>query len=80
VLHYGLYPVSFDLGAIGRRIKELGYGTVLPYKLYRDAAAINDALLKITLPPAPVEKLRAAQTRYTSILKDYYNLDMTSAT
>ncbi len=80
-LHYGLYPVSFDLGAIGRRIAEIGYGSVLPYKIYRHAEIINDALLAIKLPDeVPVDKLQAAQTRYANIMTDYYNLDISAST
>jgi glycosyltransferase involved in cell wall biosynthesis len=75
ILHYGLYPVCFDIGAIARRIREIGYGTILPYRDYRDAKAINEALLKIEIPQqVPVEKLQAAQIRYGSFIDEYYAL------
>lgn len=80
-LHYGLYPVCFDIGAIARRVKELGYGSVLPYKDYRYAGKINDALLAINLPDEiPVKKLESAQVNYKNILQDYYNLEIKAAT
>jgi hypothetical protein len=48
---------------------------VLDYHLFRRPEAINDALLKLTLPATvPVEALRAAQVSYGSILGDYYGL------
>lgn len=76
ILHFGLYPVCFDIGAIARRVKAMGFGTVLPYRYYRDAAAVNDALLKIEIPAeAPIEKLKAAQVRYDSFVEGYYGLD-----
>lgn len=78
-LHYGLYPVCFDIGAIARRVREIGYGSVLEYKLYRYPDKINDALLAIDLPSeAPVEKLKAAQASYDNILQEYYNLEISA--
>ncbi len=76
ILHFGIYPVSFEIGAIARRIREIGYGSVLPYKLYRYASDINDALLAITIEDAPVEKLKSAQASYANILDEYYNLEI----
>ena len=74
VLHFGLYPICFDIGAIARRVAELGYGSVLPYEYYRQPEAINDALLELEIPEAPVEKLQAAQVRYGNYGKEYYGL------
>jgi glycosyltransferase involved in cell wall biosynthesis len=72
-LHFGLYPVSLDIGAIARRIRALGYGAVLDYHLYRNPAAMNDALLALEMPEeVPVAKLRAAQYDYASMAGEYY--------
>ena len=80
ILHFGLYPISFDIGAIGRRITEIGYGSVLAYDIYRDAEAINNQILGIDIPESvPVEKLKAAQVSYGNLLEDYYNLAINSA-
>lgn len=80
-LAYGLYPVSFNIGAIGRRIAELGYGSVLPYKHYRDATKINDALLSLVIPDeAPKDTIKSAQSQYRSILNEYYNFEISSST
>lgn len=81
ILHFGLFPICFDIGAIGRRVTELGYGSVLPYADYRKPEHINDALLGLNIPQiAPIEKLEAAQASYDNIIKDYYSLDISSST
>ena len=41
------YPISFDLGAQGQRIRELGIGTVLDPILIQNPAALFDAILGI---------------------------------
>jgi GT2 family glycosyltransferase len=46
-LHFGIWPVAFDLGAQAARIRRAGFGTVLPRALAEDAAATNDALLAL---------------------------------
>jgi glycosyltransferase involved in cell wall biosynthesis len=69
----GFYAVGFDLGAQGARIRESGWGVVLP--IDSSPEQINDRLIEIgaQLPAAgmqpPVEF-----ARYGSILRDYYCL------
>jgi glycosyltransferase involved in cell wall biosynthesis len=75
ILHYGIFPVSFDIGAIARRIKSIGWGKVLPYKDYRNAKAINNALLELNITVAPVNDLAAAQQRYSNYRKEYYQFE-----
>ena len=46
-LQASVYPIAFDLGAQGQRIRELGIGTVLDPILMQDPAALFDAILGI---------------------------------
>ncbi|MGB0748026.1 MAG: glycosyltransferase [Magnetospiraceae bacterium] len=41
----GFPVICFDIGAPAERLRDGGIGTVLPYDLARDPAALNDALL-----------------------------------
>jgi len=74
VLAAGLYPVCFDLGAIARRIKEIGWGTVLPISLWSDPEGINEYLLSCSVTPVPPEITGSIGGRYGDMLKDYYQL------
>lgn len=76
ILHFGLFPIAFEIGAIARRITEMGYGHVLPYEIYRDAQDINDAISALDIPQEiPVEKIQSAQKKYSNIMQEYYQLD-----
>ena len=44
-LRNGLPVIAFDIGAIAARLRRLGRGTVLPYAMSENAAALADALL-----------------------------------
>jgi GT2 family glycosyltransferase/glycosyltransferase involved in cell wall biosynthesis len=69
----GIYPVSFDVGAIAERIKATGWGTTIPLDTMGDFRAINDILLSIEAVEDPSQgKLLASS--YASILADYYGL------
>ena len=46
-LQAGVYPIAFDLGALGRRIRDLGIGTVLDPILMHDTVSLFNALLRI---------------------------------
>jgi GT2 family glycosyltransferase/glycosyltransferase involved in cell wall biosynthesis len=72
-LRYGIYPVVFDLGAPARRLKELGFGSVLPLALAKDATALNNALL--ALEPSEAKVKRPADTEYPSYREAYYGLN-----
>jgi GT2 family glycosyltransferase len=75
-LKSGLYPVSFDIGAIAERIKKLKFGTVLPVTLMKDAAFINDFLLTFKPEAAPAGILKTLQENvYPNIMRDYYQLE-----
>lgn len=78
-LRAGLYPVSFDIGAIAERIKKLRWGTVLPVSLMKDAAFINDFLLTFKPQPTPEGILRSLkENAYADFMKDYYHLEIHS--
>jgi glycosyltransferase involved in cell wall biosynthesis len=72
VLRARLYPVVLDLGAMAERLRDLGWGEVLPWSVVDDAAAINDALLAVEVPPPPVPSTPWAARRYSSLVKDFY--------
>lgn len=71
----GLYPVAFDLGAIARRIREIGWGHILPKQMMTQYAAINDALLACKVPPMP-ETTHFSPRQYDNIISDYYQLKL----
>jgi hypothetical protein len=68
-----LFPVAFDLGAPAARIRECGFGHLIP--LTRDGAAVNDGLLALAprlaeLPPDP----HWVPADYRDLLGEYYGL------
>jgi GT2 family glycosyltransferase/glycosyltransferase involved in cell wall biosynthesis len=69
----GLFPIAFDLGAPAARIREHGFGHLIP--LTRDAVAINDELLALSgqLAGAGREE-RWTPVSYKTIMTDYYGL------
>ena len=74
----GLYPLAFDLGAMTERIKETGYGKVIP--LTQDAKLINAALMDIAEHNNPREEPIefSVGREYPHLLKDYYRFDYQS--
>jgi hypothetical protein len=75
-LKAGLYPVAFDLGAAASRIKNIGWGSLLPVSLMREPTLINDLLLdlRITSPPPALSQMAKAN-QYSNILSDYYEFE-----
>lgn len=69
----GLFPVAYDLGAIGARIRETGWGHLFP--LSTSAAEINNYLVSLSpvLPDVHL-KVEPPKTIYTDMLHDYYQL------
>jgi glycosyltransferase involved in cell wall biosynthesis len=68
-----LFPVAFDLGAPAARIRETGWGHLIP--LTHDPVLINDQLLDVSRQllkgiPAPLVGI----TRYENLWRDYYEL------
>ena len=71
----GLYPVAFDLGALAHRIRQSGWGHLLPTELFSLPGKINDALLSLRPPPQPRSWQPVAQaSRYNNLLSSYYGL------
>jgi hypothetical protein len=68
----GLYPVGLDLGALGARIRESGWGEVLPPKA--TASEINDRLLALRQKLQAGTRTALQQPHYESLLRDYYGL------
>ena len=59
---------------MAERIREMEWGTLLA--LTRDARAINDALLKVTLSqPPPSVRTRAGPAR-CNVIRDYYQINV----
>lgn len=76
-LRAGLYPAVFDLGAPARRLKELGWGEILPLGL--GPAEINRRLMEIAVDhPIPTSDLVVGYA-YPSLLKDYFGLERREA-
>ena len=69
---FGVMPVVFDLGAQAARVREAGFGVVMPLALVDDPAALNDRLLDLSPDSLPAKPLPV--TRYANILRDYYGL------
>jgi len=68
-----MLPVVFDLGALAERVREIGWGTVLPRSLIGEPGRLNDALLALEVPPAPpVLSTPWSSNRYPSLVKDFY--------
>ncbi len=70
----GLFPVCFEIGAIARRVRALGWGNVLPLPMYLRPGAVNDALLATVASTAPVARILASFASYGDAVKDYYGL------
>jgi glycosyltransferase involved in cell wall biosynthesis len=69
----GLHPIAFDLGVPAERIREIGWGTLIP--LTPDAALVNDALLAARIgPPPAANEVRSGAATCDSVLRDYYRL------
>jgi hypothetical protein len=70
-LRGGLYPIGLDVGAIAKRIRDVGWGCLLP--LDSTPEEINDGILKAMRgaqqTPAP---LSITWPAYPSVVQDYY--------
>ena len=75
----GIYPVVFDLGAMGKRVRSLGWGDVLPLAWMTNPEAVVEALIHATpTPPPPAAFELATGVRYPKVLRDYYELEWPS--
>lgn len=77
-LRAGLYPVAFDLGAIGRRIRAVKFGKVLPLTL--QPMAILEALDEAAREaPGSTPPGREAVMVYDDIIREYYEMPAIAA-
>lgn len=75
-LQHPLYPVCFDLGAPAERVRQAGWGTILPKEWIRTPGKINQTLLALDITAPPDQTRLTHQTPlYPSLLRDYYRLD-----
>ena len=73
-LHAKLYPVAFDLGAIAQRIRETGWGELLPLEWMNESMAVNDHLSKLNIPSSPTQSLvPIREDSYVNFVADYYD-------
>lgn len=71
--HAGLYPVTFDIGAIANRIRSCGWGEIIPFEMMDDPAGINDVLLQVKIPSMPKQlAVYDKDETYPSLLESYY--------
>jgi glycosyltransferase involved in cell wall biosynthesis len=77
----GIYPVVFDLGAMGKRLRSLGWGKILPVAWMTSPDAVVKALVDATPTPPPPAVFELAQgVSYPRVLRDYYGLEWPSKT
>ena len=68
-----IYPVAFDIGAIARRIRETGFGEIIPLDYMYDVALLNNVLIAMKIPTAP--KRIVERRRAWSSARAYYDTD-----
>ncbi|RYF10666.1 MAG: glycosyltransferase, partial [Deltaproteobacteria bacterium] len=70
-----LYPVAFDIGALGERRRDARWGLLLPVSSMQDPKSINDSLVDLKTRPPPARNLapdRAAL--YPGGVAAYYDM------
>ena len=73
-LRHGLYPVAFDLGAIAERIRETGFGHLLPLGAADSPELVNRTLLEHAGWMDTAKRPALADSAYQDVLRDYYEL------
>ena len=69
----GLYPICFDVGTQAERIRDTGWGELLPLDL--EPAQVNDRLVAVRTRLLRDARVPPPRFRlYPSILSDYYGL------
>ena len=74
-LKHRLFPVSLDLGGIAERIRNVGFGCVLPFELVDFPEAINAALLENANWMEKGATAKLVDTAYPNVMRDYYGLE-----
>jgi glycosyltransferase involved in cell wall biosynthesis len=70
---FGLFPISFDIGAIAERIKLNGFGLTIPFP--STPQVINDHLIKIGKELETYVPQNSFGQDYSNIIQDYYDFD-----
>jgi GT2 family glycosyltransferase/glycosyltransferase involved in cell wall biosynthesis len=68
----GLYPVTFDIGATAERVRQTGYGRIIPFT--PNPKKINSELLAAAYERTRIHPLRLTGISYENLLHDYYGL------
>jgi glycosyltransferase involved in cell wall biosynthesis len=68
-----VYPVAFDLGAIATRIRDAGWGELLPLERMLDPGWLAERLADLWIPKSPSDIARLQTSRcYSAPLTSYY--------
>lgn len=70
----GVPPVVFDLGAPAERLRARGDGVIVDPALARDARALNDLLLGLSLHEVYARRGAYERLAYHDLLRSYYGL------
>jgi len=69
----GILPAAFDFGAIASRLREIGWGELMPLQFMLDPKRIVECLSTMPLSPCPASRLPTPPS-YDKPLKSYYAL------
>jgi len=73
-----IYPVCFNMGAPAERIRNVGWGHVLPIQYLTQPAVTNDRLLSLGTQEPKGDTLLYAYTYYENMMRDYYMMAVDS--
>ncbi|HMK90918.1 MAG TPA: glycosyltransferase [Methylocystis sp.] len=68
----GLPPIVFDLGAQADRVSEAGFGVVMDRALTLSPAALNDAILRLSVEDEWAKRRKPEFKRYQVFPEEYY--------
>jgi GT2 family glycosyltransferase/glycosyltransferase involved in cell wall biosynthesis len=74
VFEAGLFPIAFDLGALGTRIKAANWGKLWPMEAMLQPARLAEALLREPIPATPPRLDKLQRPDYRNPLASYYDL------
>ncbi|PRD52905.1 glycosyltransferase [Phyllobacterium myrsinacearum] len=71
----GVYPVGFDFGAVGSRIRDQNWGEVIPIELMLFPDDLAKILLRIARSDKPLKPKIFSEVTYTNTMATYYGLE-----
>jgi glycosyltransferase involved in cell wall biosynthesis len=71
-----IFPVVFDLGAPADRLRALHWGGIMPAEYMLSVPDILRFLLTVDIEPAPQDLVDSVHVSYQSMLRDYYDLNL----